>query len=98
MRTIPIVENDFLYADNETLALDSPHWFAWLMAKTTFYFQAPSGAFTARKQVRRGLGYWYASRRGARKSDTVYLGTSRQLTARRLAEVAQRLAEQGRLP
>ncbi len=94
---IPIVENDYLYANNEALPVDSPGWFAWLMAKTTFYFQSPSGSFTARKQNRRGSWHWYAYRRGSRKVDTVCLGTSRQLTAQRLAEVADQLVEQGKL-
>jgi hypothetical protein len=92
----PIVENNYLYTNDEMLPVDSSGWFAWLMARTTFYFQSPGGAFTARKQIRRGSWHWYAYRRGSRKVDTVCLGTSRQLTAQRLAEVAHQLVEQGK--
>ena len=95
-QVIPIVENDYLYTNNEELPLNSPSWFAWLMARTMFYFQSPRGTFTARKQNRRGSWYWYAYRRGSRKVDTVCLGTSRQLTGQRLAEVAHQLVEQGK--
>src|SRR5215212_8359882 len=98
-KTTPKVESDYLYTDDVGCAVDSAGWVAWLKHEEnmTFYYESPIGSFTARKETRRSghfdRAYWYAYRKQVSKLHKLYLGRSEQLTAVRLVEAAQRLAE-----
>ena len=90
-RTMPKVESGFLYSDEVSFPLDTALWREWLGSKTAFYFQSPRGTFTARRELRSGSWYWYAYRKHQGKLFKRYLGKSDELTAGRLAEVAELL-------
>lgn len=86
-RSTPKVMSGILYTDDQHTGtrLDSPAWFAWLGSGTTFYYQSPLGALTARcEQRRRGGRYWVAYRRQAGVLRRAHLGKSDHLTAQRL--------------
>jgi hypothetical protein len=93
-KSTPRVESGYLYTDAESFALDSDAWQSWLISHRSFYFQSPIGTFTARKELRKVSWYWYAYRKHASKLHKCYIGQSHELTAQRLADIAQRLAEQ----
>jgi hypothetical protein len=93
-RSTPRAESGWLYSDDSSIALDSNAWQAWLISHRSFYFQSQVGTFTARKELRKVSWYWYAYRKHAKKLYRVYIGQSHELTAQRLADIAQRLAEQ----
>jgi LuxR family maltose regulon positive regulatory protein len=87
----PFVTSGLLYTDDEATTgtcLDTPAWFAWLQAGTTFYYDAQSGSFTAHCERRpRGGCYWIAYRRQVGILRRVHLGKPQQLTRQRLDEV-----------
>jgi LuxR family maltose regulon positive regulatory protein len=96
----PIVRGDTLsyrQDDHEqVLAVDTPAWFAWLAAATTFAFISHTGSFTARKERagnQRGGWYWKAYRTRHGKHFSLYLGKAEALTLERLNAVAQALAQ-----
>lgn len=80
-----------LYTEAESVALDSPAWFAWLSSHTTFYLDSPDGSFTARCEARGGALFWYAFRRSRKKLSKVYLGRAEDLCYARLLRAAQAL-------
>lgn len=69
-------------------------WWAWLAAPghSTFYLRTEAGAYTARRERRRGGDYWYAYARRGPKLRKAYLGRSAGLTWARLLAVAESLA------
>jgi LuxR family transcriptional regulator, maltose regulon positive regulatory protein len=77
----------------QSIAVDTPAWFAWLERATTFAFVGVAGHFTARKE-RRGSagGYWKAYRKRAGVVQSAYLGKSADLTLERLQDAAVTLA------
>jgi hypothetical protein len=93
-KSTPRVESGYLYTDAESFAVDSDACQAWLNSHRSFYFQSPIGTFTARKELRKVSWYWYGYRKHAKKLYRVYIGQSYELTAQRLADIAQRLVEQ----
>ncbi|HEV7665610.1 MAG TPA: AAA family ATPase, partial [Chloroflexota bacterium] len=56
-----------------------------------FRFESPRGHFTARREARRNVSYWYAYRKSQGKIYKLYLGRSSELTRERLDDVAQTL-------
>src|SRR5689334_9572656 len=97
MTRIPTVTDGQLAgASAARLDVGSPGWFAWLAAEDarSFSFRSPAGTYTARKERRqRGGAYWVAYRTVAGRQHKVYLGKGEELTTRRLAEAAAKLAE-----
>jgi len=91
-KTTPKVVWRTLYTDSAALPLESSLWFDWLAHNTTFYLEAPDGTFTARRELRNGVAFWYAFRRHRNKLYKAYLGRSIDLTHARLLAVAQHLA------
>ncbi len=69
---------------------DSPAWFAWLDAVSSFAFSSHSGtAFTARKEkMQRGSAYWYGYRSLQGKTVKRYIGRTPYLSLARLEEIA----------
>ncbi len=93
--TTPVCETGQLHApgDSTPVAVGTAAWFAWLAGPdhSTFYLRDPAGAYTARREQRRGGHYWYAyAKRGARLRKT-YLGRSADLTWARLLAAAETL-------
>ncbi len=91
----PTVISGILYTNdvNTTgISLSEFAWSAWLEDALTFYFQTPdgSGSFTARKERQRNDYYWYGYKRIAGKLHKRYIGAREDVTAERLAELAQK--------
>ena len=82
----------FITPDEIHAQVDTPAWFAWLQAASSFTFAGTTGTFTARHEERAGSRFWYAYRRKAGKLHKTYLGRSAELTLRRLEAAAQVLA------
>ena len=92
-KTTPKVVWQTLYTASAAVLLESPAWFDWLAHNTTFYFEWPDGTFTARRELRGGVAFWYAFRRYRGKLYKAYLGRTEVLTHARLLAVAQHLSE-----
>src|SRR5262245_47836095 len=84
----------------QRVRVGGPDWFAWLRepANRAFAYADGRGAFTARREARRGGEYWYAYRRRDGRLHNAYLGRADDLTPARLAAVAARLAGAGATP
>ena len=93
-RNTPVVLSGILYTNDEHtgIRVESAAWWTWVETHGCFYYQTER-PFTARQETRRNGQFWYAYRRSQGKLYKVYLGVSDQLTAERLAEAAQQLAE-----
>jgi len=89
----PTIIGRFLYTESAAVPLDTSAWFAWLELRSTFYFDAPLGSFTARCEQRANALFWYAFRRYRKQLYKAYLGRSSDLTSARLLSVAQHLAD-----
>ena len=90
-RSTPKVTSGVLYTDDQFtgIRLDSPAWFSWLCAASTFYYHSPQGTFTAHCEARqRGGRYWVAYRRQAGILRRVHLGKPELLTSQRLEQTA----------
>ena len=68
----------------ETIQVGSQSWFTWLAHHAGFVYEGSTGHFTGRRELRRGIGYWYGYRRRDGKLSKVYLGRSEELTRERL--------------
>lgn len=103
----PQVRDEWLvapFADGRDIRLDTAAWYAWLEAPTTRGFAyglfdpqqgCVVGVMTVRKERRqRGGQYWSVYRRQGRRLRRFYLGSSRQVTAARLAQIAQVLLQE----
>src|SRR6476659_7104534 len=76
-----------------SIAVGSPAWYAWLEDATTFAFTSAQGSFTARKERRGRIGwYWKAYRKRDGTLYRAYLGKSADLTPERLTAIASDLA------
>lgn len=104
---LPQVREEWLLnpaADGRDLRLDTAAWFAWLEAPGSRSFSYGLfdprqgwivGLMTVRKDRRqRGGWYWSVFRRQGGRIRRIYLGGSQQVTAARLAEIAQQLLEE----
>lgn len=100
----PQVREDWLvnpHAAGRALRLDTPAWFAWLEAPGSRRFAYAlfdprhgwiAGCMTVRKDRRQGGGwYWSVFRRQGSRMRRFYLGGAAQVTAARLAGIAQQL-------
>jgi hypothetical protein len=68
---------------------DSPEWFAWLAALSSFRFVGQSGRFSARRGYnRRPNRSWYAQRGIHQKNYSKYIGVSEHITTERLEQIA----------
>ena len=97
MTRIPFVADGVLQvaAGREAAAVvvGTPAWFAWLTNARSFYYESPTGTFTAHHEHRtRGGQYWIAYRRQAGVLRRIHLGKPSQLTAQRLADAALALS------
>ncbi len=92
-KTTPKVVWQTLYTESAAVPLESPLWFEWLSANSTFYLESHEGSFTARREVRGGAAFWYAFRRQQNKLYKAYLGRSADLTYARLQMVAGQVAK-----
>lgn len=98
-RNRPIVRDNLLTdaADPNgatVIQVGSRQWFAWLGDNTGFIFQGSAGHLDARRELRRGIPYWYAYRWREGKLSKIYLGKSEELTQERLDRASARLAGQ----
>lgn len=73
-------------------------WFNWLMASESKSFRvvSPGGTFTARKEQRDNIAYWYGFKKINRKTRSVYIGESLATTPRELELVARYFESQKR--
>jgi hypothetical protein len=90
-KSMPKVENAFLYSDAGSFPVGGREWSSWITASTAFYFFSPAGTFTARKELRSGGWYWYAYRKHQGKLYKRYMGKSEELTNELLVETAEQL-------
>ncbi|MBV9713080.1 MAG: hypothetical protein JO011_19435, partial [Ktedonobacteraceae bacterium] len=94
-RTTPRVEGGSLYllsqdyTSSATIPLGSEQWYTWLESHCTFRVKNDGVTYTARKERRAGLWYWYAYRKCGGKLRIVYLGKTEELSLERLNSVAQ---------
>ena len=103
----PVVKKGRLTAyDAETglsysIRVGSKRWSDWLADNKTFIFEGEAGHFSARREMRRGMPYWYAYRRREGTLHKAYVGKAEDLTTDRLEQVSAQLAGQAspsRLP
>ncbi|WP_165423598.1 LuxR C-terminal-related transcriptional regulator [Ktedonosporobacter rubrisoli] len=94
-----VIDHSLTYQEDAqeiTISLDSPDWYAWLEQAHSFSFRGSEGSFTAHKaraSNRRGGWYWYAYRRRHGQLLRAYLGSSSALTLERLRAAARQLAD-----
>ena len=74
----------------KAVQVGSQQWYEWLASHPGFQFEGGTGHFTARRELRRGIEYWYAYRRYAGKLSKTYLGKSEELTLERLEQASAR--------
>src|SRR5919202_5398938 len=81
-------------AGGHVVQVGTEAWSCWLEAPgtTSFRFEHQLGSFTARRERQAVADYWYAYRKYRGRLFKVYLGRSKDLTPRRLEEVASSLA------
>ena len=98
----PLVRNEFLMTPDAAIKgaapiqVGSPAWYAWLGGNQGFSYEGSVGHLTTRRELRRGIGYWYGYRRRDGKLTKLYLGRSQELTWERLEQASAQLA--GQLP
>ena len=98
----PAVRIDLLVAGDadanpvDPIRVGSPAWYTWLADHQGFIYEGVVGHFTARRELRRGIGYWYGYRRRDGKLSKIYLGKSEELTQESLEQASALLA--GRMP
>jgi LuxR family maltose regulon positive regulatory protein len=99
---IPLVHHDLLVIDNPDagsvypIQVGSQPWVAWLADHSAFTYEGGAGHFTARRELRRGIGYWYGYRRRNGKLNKIYLGKPEELNREKLDRASAILA--GGLP
>jgi LuxR family maltose regulon positive regulatory protein len=80
----------------EATQIGSEAWFTWLAVHDGFVYEGRTGHFTGRRELRRGISYWYGYRRVDGKLSKIYLGKAEELTSQRLEQASAQLA--GQLP
>lgn len=77
----------------QTIAIESPEWYAWLQAVETqsFSWQTSKGAVTLRRELKRQRPYWYAYHKRKGKLLKAYLGRSEELSLSKLEAVTSHL-------
>jgi hypothetical protein len=90
-------ESYFIYdpdGGQQNFAPNSPEWFSWLAARSSFHFKGKAAHFTARQERKqRGETYWYAYLKAHKVRHKRYLGPTRTLTLAKLEETAEILHE-----
>lgn len=99
----PLVRDNCLFVANgnqqgTSVPLGTPQWYEWLAENDSFVFEGSTGHFTARREIRQDIAYWYAYRRREGRLFKTYLGRPQDLTQARLEEASARLAGQSPLP
>src|SRR5579859_5344730 len=94
----PLVKNGMLAIDGQQILVGSSPWTTWLCDHDYFAFEGQSGHFTAQRELRRDVGYWYAYRRRDGKLLKSYLGKAEALTAEHLEHVCAQLSGHSLLP
>lgn len=98
-RNRPSVKDGVLLTDGaEPITIGTREWFAWLAEHGDFIYRDGTGHFSARRETRRGLPYWYAYRWRGGKLGKTYLGKSDGLTRERLEHAGARLTGETKLP
>ncbi|MEW5818418.1 MAG: hypothetical protein AB1798_23890 [Spirochaetota bacterium] len=92
-KNLLVTDNGEAIADNP-IQIGSPAWYAWLTDHSGFIYEGRTGHFTACREFRRGISYWYGYRRRDGKLSKTYLGKSEDLTQERLEQAGAHLAGQ----
>jgi LuxR family transcriptional regulator, maltose regulon positive regulatory protein len=96
----PVVRMDMLFPGQggskpmDSMEVGTPLWIAWLSGNNVFVYEGAAGHFTARRELRRGIGYWYGYRRRSGKLSKIYLGKSEEITPESLEQANTILAGQ----
>jgi LuxR family transcriptional regulator, maltose regulon positive regulatory protein len=96
----PVVQNDLLITAEVAAGTSSPiqvgsqPWIVWLGDHPGFIYEGIAGHFTARRELRRGIGYWYGYRRCDGRLSKTYLGKSEELTPESLERACTLLTRQ----
>ncbi len=78
----------------DPIEVGSQSWHDWLTNNQVFIYEGVAGHFSARRELRRGIGYWYAYRRRDGKLTKIYMGKSEELTPENLEQACALLAGQ----
>ena len=87
-----LVTGDAEVSSVDPIRVGSPVWYTWLIDHQGFIYEGVAGHFTARRELRRGNGYWYGYRRQDGKLSKIYLGKSEELTQESLEQASALLA------
>jgi LuxR family maltose regulon positive regulatory protein len=87
-----LVTGDAEASSGDPIRVGSPGWYTWLIDQQGFIYEGVAGHFTARRELRRGIGYWYGYRRQSGKLSKIYLGKSEELTQESLEQASAQLA------
>ena len=99
----PLVRDSLLLVAGGDPDVSSPvpvgtaRWHEWLAENESFVFEGSAGHLTARREIRRGISYWYAYRRRGGVLAKTYLGRPHELTQARLEQASAHLASQSPL-
>jgi hypothetical protein len=91
-QSIPaVVQQTVELDDGCVIEFESPKGSKWLEFVVSFRYESTRGlaSFTARKQVVRGIGYWYGSRKVAGKLHKKYISKVGDMTIAKLEQVAE---------
>ena len=91
-QSIPaVVQKTVELDDGCVIEFESPKGSKWLESVVSFRYESTRGlaSFTARKQVVRGIGYWYGSRKIAGKLHKKYISKVEDMTIAKLEQVAE---------
>ena len=91
-QSIPaVVQQTVELDDGCVIEFESPKGSKWLESVVSFRYESTRGlaSFTARKQVVRGIGYWYGSRKVAGKLHKKYISKVGDMTIAKLEQVAE---------
>lgn len=94
-KNTPTIISGTMYTDDDWngLQVGSDEWSIYLEDGQTFYYDHPTGAFSAQKQHHRHGYFWYAYKRINGKLYKKYLGMRETIDADRLLQVAGQYAE-----
>lgn len=92
--TKPTADQDYIkLVDGDSINIDSEKWYELLSSElTSFRYDSYLGKFTARKEQRKGIDYWYGERRLFKKLRHIYIGKTEEVDKLALANTAARLS------
>lgn len=90
----PTANQDYIeLLDGSIININSEEWYELLSNElTSFRYNSHLGKFTARKEKRKGIDYWYGERRLFRKLRHLYIGKTKEVDKLALANTAVRLS------